>query len=435
MSAVSTGDDMASITARARRVLPGGVNSPVRSFSSVDAEPLVVRSGAGAYIFDVDGKKYLDYVQSWGALLFGHAYAPVVDAACKAVSRGSSFGLLTEAEVLLGERLADLVPSIEKVRLVNSGTEATMTAIRLARGYTGRSLIVKFEGCYHGHSDALLAAAGSGVATLGLAGSEGVTRGSVADTVVLPYNDSEAVEQIFLSDGDRIAAVIVEPVAANMGLVPPVNGFLQTLRRLTLEHESLLIFDEVITGFRVAIGGAQQLFGVVPDLTTLGKVLGGGFPLAAVGGRAEVMDSLAPSGSVYQAGTLAGNPVASAAALAVLENLDESIYTMLEGRVALLARELGPIFEEAGLDAVVQSCASLMSIFFTDTAPTDYRSAKAASAKIYGAFFREMLARGVLLPPSPMETMFISLAHERDELERTLDVAHAAAHAAARSAE
>lgn len=422
-----------SIFERASAVFPGGVNSPVRSFASVGVDPLVARRGEGAYIFDSDGKKYVDYVQSWGALLFGHAYPPVVEAVCRAASEGTSYGLLTEAEVEVGETIAAAIPSIEKVRLVSSGTEATMTALRLARAHTGRDLVVKFEGCYHGHSDALLASAGSAVATLGLAGSGGVTKGAVADTVVLPYNDEEAVQQLFMRDGERIAAVIVEPVAANMGVVPPAEGFLETLRRITLEHEALLIFDEVITGFRLDPGGAQQVFGVRPDLTTLGKVIGGGLPLAAVGGPATIMDGLAPAGPVYQAGTLAGNPVAVAAARAVLENIDGSIYSMLEGRVSLLSRELAPIFDEAGLPAVVQSCSTLMSIFFSDRAPHDYRSAKRCSAESYGAFFREMLGRGILLPPSPMEAMFVGVSHGRDELERTIDAAHAAAHAAAKS--
>ncbi len=417
---------------RAYAVLPGGVNSPVRSFGAVGYGPLVVRRGEGAYVFDRDGKKYLDYVQSWGASLFGHAHPPIVEAACEAASRGTSFGLLTEAEVYLAEAVAEAVPSVEKVRLVNSGTEATMTALRLARAATGRKLVVKFEGCYHGHSDALLAMAGSGVATLGLAGSAGVPEGAVSDTVVLPYNDSEAVEELFLRDGERVAAVIVEPVAANMGVIPPADGFLETLRRVTSEHGTVLIFDEVITGFRLGRGGAQEKLGILPDLTTLGKVLGGGFPLAALGGPASLMDLLAPQGPVYQAGTLAGNPVAVAAARKVLEEVGDPVYSMLEGRVALLERELLPIFEEAGLAVVVQTFGTLMSLFFTDTPPRDYVSAKGSSANAYAAFFRAMLDRGVLLPPSPMEAMFVTVAHGRDELERTLDIAHAAAHAAAR---
>ncbi|MER3395898.1 MAG: glutamate-1-semialdehyde-2,1-aminomutase [Acidimicrobiia bacterium] len=419
---------------RAVVTLPGGVNSPVRSFAAVGSDPLVAAHGRGAYLFDVNGKKYIDFVQSWGALIFGHAYPPIIEAANRAISNGTSFGLLTEGEVELAERIVEMVPSVEKVRLVNSGTEATMTAVRLSRGFTNRDLIVKFEGCYHGHSDALLASAGSGVATLGLAGSAGVPKGSVADTVVLPYNDEEAVEQLFLSDGELIAAVIVEPVAANMGLIPPAEGFLETLRRVTSQHGALLIFDEVITGFRLGRGGAQDKFNVMPDLTTLGKVLGGGFPIAALGGRAEIMDALAPLGPVYQAGTLAGNPVAVAAAIAVLDNLDPAVYTMLEGRVSLLANELEPIFEEAGLPVAIQTCGTLMSIFFKDAPPSDYRTAKACDACAYKTFFIEMLDRGVLLPPSPMESMFVSVAHERDELEKMIDSAHSAAIAAARIA-
>lgn len=413
---------------RARRVIPGGVNSPVRSFSAVGSHPLVASRAQGAYLWSVEGKKYLDYVQSWGASLFGHAHPPLVEAAQMATQRGSSFGLLTEAEVELAEAIASAVPSIEKVRLVSSGTEATMSAVRLARAFTGRDVVVKFEGCYHGHSDVLLAEAGSGVATLGLPGSAGVPASAVESTVVLPYNDAAAVEDLFLRDGERVAAVIVEPVAANMGVVPPAPGFLETLRRTTEAHGSLLIFDEVITGFRVGRGGVQEREGIVPDLTCLGKVLGGGFPLAAFGGRAEVMDLLAPEGPVYQAGTLSGNPVAVATGLAVLASLEAGIYRRLEGRVGLLARELEQIFEAAGVEAVVSTYATLLSVFFRSEVPTNFREARSASRQAYAGFFEELLRRGVLFPPSPMETVFVSVAHERDEIEKTIEVAETAAH-------
>jgi glutamate-1-semialdehyde 2,1-aminomutase len=417
---------------RAQKLIPGGVNSPVRSFSAVGCHPLVVASGSGAYVTSVDGKRYLDFVQSWGASLFGHAWPPVVEAACKAAASGTSFGMLTEAEVELARKIVEMWPSIEKVRLVSSGTEATMSAVRLARAFTGRDLVVKFEGCYHGHSDVLLAKAGSGVATLGLPGSAGVPQGAVSGTVVLPYNDSEAVEELFLRDGERIAAVIVEPVAANMGVVPPAPGFLDTLRRVTETHGALLIFDEVITGFRVGSDGVQGREKIYADITTLGKVLGGGFPLAAFGGKAEIMDGLAPEGPVYQAGTLSGNPVAVAAALAVLDNIDETVYRRLEGRVAYLARELQVIFEDAGLEASVSTYSSLMSVFFRRDVPRNYTEAAGADKELYGAFFRALIRRGVLFPPSFMETAFVSLAHERDDLERTIEICESAAHEVAR---
>jgi glutamate-1-semialdehyde 2,1-aminomutase len=340
--------------------------------------------------------------------------------------------MLTEAEVELARKIVEMWPSIEKVRLVSSGTEATMSAVRLARAFTGRDLVVKFEGCYHGHSDVLLAKAGSGVATLGLPGSAGVPQGAVSETVVLPYNDSEAVEELFLRDGERIAAVIVEPVAANMGVVPPAPGFLDTLRRVTETHGALLIFDEVITGFRVGSDGVQGREKIYADITTLGKVLGGGFPLAAFGGKAEIMDGLAPEGPVYQAGTLSGNPVAVAAALALLDNIDETVYRRLEGRVAYLARELQVIFEDAGLEASVSTYSSLMSVFFRRDVPRNYTEAAGADKELYGAFFRALIRRGVLFPPSFMETAFVSLAHERDDLERTIEICESAAHEVAR---
>lgn len=419
-----------SIFKRASRVIPGGVNSPVRAFASVGREPVVAERAEGAYLWDCDGRRYIDYIQSWGASIFGHAHPPVTDAITAAGSRGTSFGLLTEAEVRLAEVLCEAVPSLEEVRLVSSGTEATMSAVRLARGFTGRDLIVKFDGCYHGHSDALLAAAGSGVATLGIAGSAGVPEGAVASTVVLPYNDIDAVDEIFLRHGSEIAAVIVEPVAANMGLVPPEPDFLPRLRTITEAHGALLIFDEVITGFRLAWGGAQEYFAVTPDLTTLGKVIGGGLPLAAFGGRAGIMESLAPSGDVYQAGTLSGNPVATAASLAILCDLSAETYQMLEARVDLFATSLADALSGTGLELTIQQEGTLAGLFFSDEPVRNYDDAKRADATMYSRFFGELLSRGVLLAPSPFEAIFVSLAHGRDEIERTCDVAAAAASAA-----
>jgi len=406
--------------ARACEVIPGGVDSPVRAFGSVGGTPYFVRRAEGCYVWDVEGRRYTDYVQSWGASILGHADPRVVDAIAAAAARGTSYGAPTEGEVLLAEAIRARVPSCERVRLVSSGTEAGMSAIRVARGYTGRDRVVKFAGCYHGHADFLLAAAGSGVATLGLPGSAGVPAGAVADTVVVPYNVVPELD-------DGVACVIVEPVAANMGLVAPAPGFLEGLRSACDATGALLIFDEVITGFRVAAGGAQQLFGIRPDLTVLGKVIGGGMPLAAFGGRAEVMSVLAPDGPVYQAGTLSGNPLATAAGLAVLAALDDASYRMLAGRAGELAAELQKVIAEAGLAVQVPVVESLLSIFFTDETPRDFEGAQAADAKTYARFFHAMLERAVALPPSPFEVLFPSLAHTREELERTVDLAAAAA--------
>jgi glutamate-1-semialdehyde 2,1-aminomutase len=400
---------------RACDVIPGGVDSPVRAFGAVGGTPYFVARAEGAYVWDVEGRRYTDYVQSWGASILGHAHPHVVEAITKAAALGTSYGAPTEREVLLAEAIRERVPSCPRVRLVSSGTEATMSAIRVARGFTGRDRVVKFAGCYHGHSDMLLAAAGSGVATLGLPGSAGVPAGAVADTVVVPYN---VVPEI----GEDVACVIVEPVAANMGLVPPAPGFLEGLRAACDAAGALLIFDEVITGFRLARGGAQAWFHVTPDLSTFGKVIGGGLPLAAFGGRADVMSVLAPDGPVYQAGTLSGNPLATAAGLAVLDLLDEGAYIQLEGRAAQLADWLRGVFADAGVPVQIPVVGPLMGLFFADTAPTDYASAQSADGKAYATFFHEMLSRGVALAPSPFEAMFPSLAHSKDELERTADL-------------
>jgi glutamate-1-semialdehyde 2,1-aminomutase len=394
----------------------------VRAFGSVGGTPYFVARAEGCYVWDVEGRKYVDYVQSWGASILGHADPRVVDAVRKAAGEGTSYGAPTEREVLLAEAIRGRVPSCQKVRLVNSGTEAAMSAVRLARGATGRDRIVKFAGCYHGHSDALLAAGGSGLATLGLPGSAGVPGSAVADTVVVPYN---VVPEV----GDDVACVIVEPVAANMGLVPPAPGFLEGLRAACDRAGALLIFDEVITGFRLGPGGAQERYGVTPDLSCFGKVIGGGLPLAAFGGRADVMDFLAPQGPVYQAGTLSGNPLATAAGLAVLDALDDASYRMLSGRAEELGVWLTDVITEAGLPVQVPVVGPLLGLFFAEAPVIDYDAAKAADGERYARFFHQMLNRGVALPPSPFEAIFPSLAHPKDELERTADRAAAAARA------
>ncbi|HWC10383.1 MAG TPA: glutamate-1-semialdehyde 2,1-aminomutase [Acidimicrobiales bacterium] len=412
--------------ARACRVLPGGVDSPVRAFAKVGGTPYFVARGEGAHVWDAEGRRYTDYVQSWGASILGHAHPKVVEAVQRAAADGTSFGAPTEREVLLAEAIRDRVPSCERVRLVSSGTEAAMTAVRVARGFTGRDRVVLFEGCYHGHADTLLAAGGSGVATFGLPASAGVPASAVADTVVVPYNRVPEV-------GDDVACVLVEPVAANMGLVGPGAGFLEGLREACDRAGALLVFDEVITGFRLGPGGAQAAYGVTPDVSCFGKVIGGGLPLAAFGGRADVMAVLAPEGPVYQAGTLSGNPLATAAGLAVLDLLDQAAYRQLAGRAAQLGAWLADVIAEAGLPVQVPVVGPLMGLFFAESPPVDYESARAADGRTYARFFHELLARGVALPPSPFEALFPSLAHSKDELERTADLAAAAARSVARS--
>jgi glutamate-1-semialdehyde 2,1-aminomutase len=405
---------------RATRVIPGGVNSPVRAFRAVGGTPRFVARGEGAYLEDVDGRRYVDYVQSWGALLFGHARAEILEAAVRAARRGTSFGAPTEAEVELAERICALVPSVEMVRLVSSGTEAAMSAIRLARGATGRATVLKFEGCYHGHADTLLASAGSGMATFGIPGSPGVTEGAAADTVVVPFNDLGAVAGAFDRARGAVACVIVEPVAGNMGVVPPAPGFLEGLRAACDASGALLVFDEVITGFRLGLGGAQQAFGVEPDLTVLGKVVGGGFPLAAFGGRRDLMARLAPEGPVYQAGTLSGNPVAVAAGLEALRLAErEDPYPRLERGAERLA---GGLALALGPAATVNRAGSLFSVFLgTGSPPRNFDEVKAADHAAYARFFHAMLERGVYLPPSGYEAWFVGAAHGEEELDRTLE--------------
>ncbi|MDQ4004722.1 MAG: glutamate-1-semialdehyde 2,1-aminomutase [Actinomycetota bacterium] len=406
---------------RASRVIPGGVNSPVRAFRSVGGTPAFAVRGRGAVVVDTNGRELVDYIQSWGALLFGHARPEIVEAAVRAAERGTSFGMPTEAEVELAERLAALVPSIEMIRLVSSGTEAAMSAIRLARAVTGRSRIVKFDGCYHGHADALLASAGSGVATLGIPGTPGITPGAAGDTVVVPFNDLGAVHDAFERSPDEIACVIVEPVAANMGVVPPAASFMEGLREVTTTAGALLVFDEVITGFRLAAGGAQQRLGVTPDLTVLGKIMGGGFPVAAFGGRADLMRGLAPEGPVYQAGTLSGNPVGVAAGLAALDLVEkEDPYLGLEETAHRLTQEITSALADAGVAHRLNRSGSLFSLFFSDADVRDSQGAHAADHATYGRFFHAMLEARVLLPPSGYEAWFLGTAHGDEEIERTI---------------
>jgi glutamate-1-semialdehyde 2,1-aminomutase len=416
-----------SLFERARARIPGGVNSPVRAFGAVGGEPFFVARGDGAYLVDTDGRRYIDYVQSWGASILGHAHPKVVEAVQRAAADGTSYGAPTAREVELAETICARVPSVEKVRLVSSGTEAAMTAVRLARGATGRAKIVKFAGCYHGHLDALLVAAGSGVATFGLPGSAGVTEGTIADTIVAPYNNTAAVDEVFARHGDEVAAVLVEPVAANMGLVPADDGFLTAIRRRCDEHGALLVFDEVITGFRVGPGGAQGELGLSPDVSLFGKVVGGGLPLAAVGGRADLMDELAPVGPVYQAGTLSGNPLATAAGLAALSLLDGDAFARLEGIATRVADGLTAAFDSAGVTAQIPRARTLVGVFFADHPVRDYDGAQAANHKAYASFFHGLLDRGVYVAPSGHEAMFPSLAHGDTEVAHTLAAATEAA--------
>jgi glutamate-1-semialdehyde 2,1-aminomutase len=412
---------------RARGVIPGGVNSPVRAFGAVGGTARFIASASGARIEDVDGNRYIDYVASWGPIIVGHAHPVVVEAIRSAAGRGTSFGAPTEGEIEIAERLVGAVPSVEMVRFVNSGTEAVMSALRLARAATGRDRILKFEGCYHGHSNELLVAAGSGVGTLGIPGTAGVTEGAARDTLVLTFNDLAAVESLFESHGEEIAAVVLEPVAANMGLVLPEPGFLEGIRELCDRHHSVLIFDEVISGFRVGLGGAQGHFGVVPDLTTFGKVIGGGLPVGAYGGRRTLMEQVAPQGEVYQAGTLSGNPVAVAAGLATLELLDRpGVFEGLAETAAALAEGFGKLAEEAGVALVSASLGGIFGFFFRAETVRDYAGACAADQRRYASFFQSMLEQGIYLAPSAFEVAFVTSAHGAGEVAETLEAARRA---------
>jgi len=408
----------------AQRYIPGGVNSPVRAFKAVGGGPLFIDRGRGSHIWDVDGNKFIDYVGSWGPLILGHAHPLVVQAIEKAAERGTSFGATTEAEIELAKMIVDAVPSVEMVRLVSSGTEAVMSAIRLARGYTSRDKIVKFEGGYHGHSDSLLAKAGSGVATFGIPDSAGVPRTMTADTLVLPYNDIDAARMLFESMGPEIACVIIEPVAGNMGVVIPKPGYLADLRELTHKYGIVLIFDEVITGFRLSYGGAQELYGVIPDMTTLGKIIGGGLPVGAYGGRREIMEQVAPVGLVYQAGTLSGNPVTVAAGIETLRILrGRDPYTELEAKTKRLADALASAAGQSGIDLQVNQIGSMMTAFFTQEAVDGYATAKTSDTQRYAAFFRGMLEQGIYLAPSQFEAAFVSTAHSDEDIARTIEAA------------
>ena len=419
-----------SITAfgRARNVIAGGVNSPVRAFRAVGLSPIFMKSGAGAMLVDVDGNEYIDYVLSWGPLILGHAHPAVVKAITAAAARGTSFGTPTEAETELAEIIASMVPSMERIRFVSSGTEATMSAIRLARGFTRRPKIVKFAGCYHGHADAFLISAGSGALTNGVPNSPGVTDGTARDTIVLPFNDALAVEAAFVENPDTVAAVVIEPYPGNMGLVPPQPGYLQRLRELCTQHRALLVFDEVMTGFRVARGGAQAREGVTPDMTTLGKVIGGGLPVGAFGGRADVMAYLSPEGPVYQAGTLSGNPLAMAAGLATLRAIrdDATLYERLEVLTGLLTDGTREVLNKHGVAHCAVTAGSMFGVFFTEGPVTDLESAKKSDTAFFAKYFAGMLDHGIYLAPSQFEAGFVSSAHTTRHVEQTLAAADAA---------
>lgn len=409
----------------AQQVIPGGVNSPARAFRAVGREPVFIARGDGCRLWDVDGNEYVDFVGSWGPLFLGHRHPEVIAALEGALRTGTSFGAPTVAEVKMAELICEIVPSIEMVRLVNSGTEATMSALRVARGYTGRDLAIKFVGNYHGHVDSLLVKAGSGLATLGISDSGGVPEGFAATTLPLPYNDAAAVQEAFSTHGDRLAAVILEPVAGNMGCVPPRPGFLQALRDLCSENGTVLIFDEVMTGFRVALGGAQSLYGVTPDMTTLGKVIGGGLPIGAFGGRSEIMQHVAPLGGVYQGGTLSGNPLAVAGGLAMLRTLrgDPGIYDRVEASAARLQAGVMSAAEAAGVKLTSNRVGSMVTFFFTDQAVHDWDGAASCDTELFGRYFREMLARGIYLPCSQFEALFVSDAHSETEIDLAINAA------------
>ncbi len=421
--AAASSPTQAGLRARAADLFPGGVNSPVRAFTAVGREPLILRSGAGARVRDADGREYIDYIGGWGPAILGHGHPAVVEAIRGAALDGFALGATGPLEIELGERIRARIPSMERLRFTSSGTEAVMGAVRLARAATGRDLVIKFAGGYHGHSDGLLAEAGSGMATFGIPGSAGVTAGAAADTVVLPYNDRTALAYAFARHAGRVAAVVVEPVAANVGVIPPGPGFLEDLRALTRDDGALLIFDEVITGFRVGPGGAQVRYGIRPDLTTLGKIIAGGMPIGAYGGRRDLMDLVAPAGPVYQAGTLSGHALSMAAGCATLDALTDDSYVALEAAGERLATGLANAARQAGREAALARVGSLLTLFFRPEAPVDAAEALAADRDAYARFFGSMLDAGILLPPSPFEAWFVSLAHGDAEIDATLAAA------------
>ncbi|MBW2568164.1 MAG: glutamate-1-semialdehyde 2,1-aminomutase [Deltaproteobacteria bacterium] len=409
---------------RALKLIPGGVNSPVRACKSVGTKPVFISNADGCILIDADGNKYIDYIGSWGPMILGHRHPSVIRALTSALNRGTSFGAPIDLEIKLAEMVIDAVSSIDMVRMVNSGTEATMSAIRLARGVTGRDKIIKFDGCYHGHADSLLVEAGSGVATLGIPGSPGVPKSFVKHTMSLPYNDIDCVKNVMDKEGDKIACIIVEPVAGNMGLVPPVDGFLKILRELTEKNGSLLIFDEVMSGFRVAYGCAQSLYGISPDITCLGKIIGGGLPVGAYGGKREIMEHIAPQGPVYQAGTLSGNPLAMAAGIATLKQLKKSgFYESLDKKAGQLATGLKKSAQIAGIKANINRVGSMMGLFFTDKDVKNFDDAKTSDLDMFSAFYKGMLEKGIYLAPSQFEAIFISSAHSTDHIDTTIKAA------------
>lgn len=406
---------------QAVKVIPGGVNSPVRAFQSVGRNPVFIKRAEGSKLYDVDGNEYIDFVNSWGPLLLGHSHPAVKDAVLRAIEDGTSYGAPTEKEIMLAELIVEMVPSIEMVRLVNSGTEATMTAIRLARAFTERDKIIKIEGCYHGHGDSFLIKAGSGATTLGEPNSPGVTSAVSQDTLIAPYNDAQAVESLYTAYPGQIAAVVVEPVPANMGVILPVDGYLQTLREITAKHNSLLIFDEVITGFRIHTGGAQAYYGVLPDVTTLGKIIGGGFPIGAYGGKTEIMSMMSPVGPVYQAGTLSGNPVAVSAGIATLQYIKaEQVIEKVNRKAGKFFQEVATVLQVASQDLCTNSLGSMGTIFFQKGPVRNYHEAVRSDTKRFAVFFRKMLEQGIYLAPSQFEAMFLSLAHSDEDLEQTI---------------
>ncbi len=413
-----------SLYQRALKSIPGGVNSPVRACQSVGAEPLFIDHAQGCFIRDADGNQFIDYVGSWGPMILGHRHPAVMEAIAAAMQRGTSFGAPTELEIQLAEMVIEAVAAIDVVRMVNSGTEAAMSAIRLARGVTGRDLIIKFDGCYHGHADTLLVAAGSGVATLGIPGSPGVPEDVAHNTLSLAFNDADAVRTVMEEKGDRVACIIVEPVAGNMGVVPPVAGFLETLRDVTQKHGALLIFDEVMTGFRVAYGGAQALYGIAPDLSCFGKIIGGGLPVGAYGGRADIMDQIAPQGPVYQAGTLSGNPLAMAAGIATLEQLQkDGVYESLQAATGRLAAGLAAAAEAAGIAVRIDHVGSMLGMFFSDREVTNFEQAKGCDLDLFAGFYQGMRQQGIYIAPSQFEALFVSTQHGAEQIDATVAAA------------